>query len=220
MHIIHNKFFIVLSILILLLGVYTYFSNNLDVQAATPTPQNSPLSSTSNSPNIDSPISPNNDKISKDTAFLATLTSLNKLHIDTSIFSSQSFNLLKDNTVILEPAVPGRPNPFAPINSENSTIIETPVSTVTTNEPTEITNKSALLNGTVDGSLTGITSTYFEYGPTETLGSVTPAAKQSLVGTFFTSITGLKSKTKYYFSAVAKINGSLNYGEIITFTTN
>jgi hypothetical protein len=221
MHRTYNKFLIVIAIAILLSGAYVYFSHDLDAQAASTNQNGSSLVSSngsSKSPALDS----KNAKISEDTAFLTTLTSLNKLKIDTSIFSRQSFMSLRDNTVTLEQVTPGRPNPFAPINSENNstTNVETQASPVTTNEATEITTNSALLNGTIDSSISGVTSSYFEYGPTEALGTVTPTAKQSLIGTFFTNLTGLKPKTKYYFSAVAKINGALNYGEIVSFTTN
>lgn len=219
MHRSYNKFLIVIAIAIILSGTYVYFSNDLDAQAAsTNNSTNSPLVSSNALPTL---TSSRNEKISQDTAFLTTLTSLNKLKIDTSIFSRQSFMSLRDNTVTLEQVIPGRPNPFAPIKSENNTsIVATEMSPVTTNEATEITNNSALLNGTMDSSVSAVTSSYFEYGTTEALGTVTPTAKQSLIGTFFTNLTGLKSKTKYYFSAVAKINGALSYGEIVSFTTN
>ncbi len=219
MHRTYNKFLIVIAIAIILSGGYVYFSHDLDAQAASGSQSNSSLvSSGSSSKEISMS---KNEKISQDTAFLTTLTSLNKLKIDTSIFGRQSFMSLRDNTVTLEQVTPGRPNPFAPINSEsNSTIVQTQVSPVTTNEATEVTNNSALLNGTIDSSVSGVTSSYFEYGPTEALGTTTAVAKQSLIGTFFTSVSGLKPKTKYYFSAVAKINGALSYGDIVSFTTN
>lgn len=221
MHKTYNKFLILIAIAILLSGSYVYFSHDLDAQAASTSNQNNSALTSSNGLSKVPVLDSRNEKISQDTAFLTTLTSLNKLKIDTSIFSRQSFISLRDNTVTLEQVTPGRPNPFAPINSENNpTVVPAQTSAVTTNEATEITTNSALLNGTIDSSLSGVTSSYFEYGPTEALGTVTPTAKQSLIGTFFTGLTGLKSKTKYYFSAVAKINGSLSYGEIVSFTTN
>lgn len=221
MHRTYNKFLIIIALAILLSGTYVYFSHDLDAQAATPNNDNGSSLVSSNLLPTGLASDSKNEKISQDTAFLTTLTSLNKLKIDTSIFSMQSFMSLRDNTVTLEQVAPGRPNPFAPINSENnSTVVATEVSPVTTNEASEVTNNSAILNGTIDSSITGVASSYFEYGPTEALGTVTAGAKQSLIGTFFTSLTGLKPKTKYYFSAVAKINGALNYGEIVSFTTN
>ncbi len=219
MHRTYNKFLIVIAIAIILSGVYVYFSNDLDAQAASNNTQNSSLVSSNALPK-DMVTGSRNEKIAKDTAFLTTLTSLNKLKIDTSIFSKESFMSLRDNTVTLEQVTPGRPNPFAPIKSEkSSSVVETQDSPVITNEATEVTDNSALLNGTMDSSVSAVTSSYFEYGTTEALGTTTPPAKQSLIGTFFVNLTELKPKTKYYFSAVAKINGALNYGEIVSFTT-
>lgn len=210
-----NKILIILSVAILLLGVYVYFSNDLNVQAADS--DSSLVSSQSNSPV--SPLnSASSDQISQDTAFLSTLISLTKIKIDTSIFSSTAFNSLNDNTVILESGIPGRPNPFAPV-STGLNPIKISDSPVVTNVPTQITNKAALLNGTTNNT-EGVTSTYFEYGPTPTLGKITPVAKQSLIGTFGANITGLTPETTYFFRAVAKINGAVKYGDVISFNTN
>lgn len=216
MHRTYNKFLIISALILLLGGFYTYFSNSLDARAA------SPLSSSSSvaSQNGVSPLVAltQEDQISNDTAFLTTLTSLKKIKIDTSIFSSPGFIALNDNTVNLESVAPGRPNPFAPIESIANTNEET-LSPVVTNDATQITNKSAVLNGTIN-SLTGITSIYFEYGTEPELGKVTPQVKQSLVGTFVTSITGLKAETTYFFRAVAKVGTTVIYGDLISFNTN
>ena len=216
MHRTYNKFLIVSAIILLLGGVYTYFSNSLNARAATPVSPNSAVSSQ----NGVTPLSTltTEDQISADTAFLATLTSLKKIKIDTSIFSSTGFKSLNDNTVNLEAVAPGRPNPFAPIDfvvSRN----EAPLSPVVTNDATQITNKSAVLNGTIN-SLPGITSIYFEYGTEPELGKTTPPVKQSLVGTFVTSVTGLESETTYFFRAVAKVGTNVVYGDLISFNTN
>lgn len=198
------------AIALLSFGAYVYFSNSLSVDAA-----DSSLSSSQGSP---SPVNAlaSSDKISQDTAFLSTLTSLTKIKIDTSLFTDTSFNALNDNTVILEQSVPGRVNPFAPIEGQ------TPVSTdspVVTNPPTQITTKSAVLDGTTN-NVTGVTSVYFEYGPTPVLGKATPPTKQSLIGTFGANITGLTSGTTYFYRAAAKINGVVKYGDVISFNTN
>jgi hypothetical protein len=51
------------------------------------------------------------------TAFLSTLLSLNKIKVDTSIFTSPVFTKLQDNTVpILNDGVVGRSNPFSEID--------------------------------------------------------------------------------------------------------
>ncbi len=214
-----HKTLIFLSLVMVVSAMYLYFAQDLNTQAATVTSSLSSSSlSTSAIDSINSASPGVSDKISQDIAFLSTLTSLTRIKIDTSIFSDQSFGNLKDNTVLLEEAVPGRPNPFAPI--DNSNIASTaPTSPVVTDQPTQVTEKSALLAGIVSDT-NGVTTVYFDYGPTPNLGSSTKPAKLSLIGTFVTPISLLKSKTAYFFRAVAKINGVLHYGEVISFTTN
>ena len=209
MHKTYNKLLIVLAIAILLGGIYTYSSNNLSIQAAD-------SSLTSSAPEEGSNIS-NNDKISQDTAFLYTLTSLTSIKIDKSLFADSSFNALNDNTVLIEPSVTGRDNPFAPISNNSQAGVQ--ASPVITDVPAQITEKSAVLNGTTNNT-TGVSSVYFEYGPTPALGKITPTTKQSLIGSFGVSITGLTPKTAYFFRAAAKINGAIRYGDIISFSTN
>jgi hypothetical protein len=205
-----HTFLITLSLALLLGSAYLYFSHGLDVKAATSSGLES--SSGTSSPEegtVDA-------KIAEDTAFLATLTSLTKITIDTSIFKDKSFNLLTDHTVVLEQAVPGRPNPFASINGV--TVTDAPADLVITNDPSQVTNKTAVLNGTVLASA-GVTSVYFEYGTTDALGKATVPVKQSLIGSFVTNVTGLTSGTQYFYRSVAKINNATVYGGIISFTT-
>ena len=52
---------------------------------------------------------------------LRILLSLNSIKLDEEIFSSQLFTGLQDFTIVLpEVDTPGRPNPFAPIGTEES----------------------------------------------------------------------------------------------------
>jgi len=82
---------------------------------------------TSSSPSIIVPTG----KASEDTAFLMKLASLNNIKIDVSIFTDQSFQILVDNKIKLEPVPYGRKNPFSPVEgfisytapvNENATI--------------------------------------------------------------------------------------------------
>lgn len=214
---IYNTFLIVFSICLLFLGVYIYFSHSMSVQAASALTSDSSLTSNSDS-NPAKDFSGSADaKIAADTAFLATLTSLTKIHIDTSIFSNEAFKKLQDNTVVLEKPDPGRTNPFAPIDGDTGgTLLSSPV---TTNEALQVTTKSAVLSGTV-ANPTGITATYFEYGPTPTFGKTTPSSTPSLIGTYVSTITKLAPQTTYFYRAVAKVNGTLLYGEVLSFVTN
>ena len=89
---------------------------------------------------------------------------------------------------------------------------------VVTDTPTQITDKTAVFNGTINES--GAKDTYFEYGITPQLGTVTPIVKQSLVGTFIKNVLGLTPKTNYFYKACAKINNVPLCGEVVSFITN
>ncbi len=203
----YNKFLIVSSLALLFLGVYVYFSHNLDVEAE------SSLTSSSQTPLA------TNSSFSQDTAFLATLTSLTQIKIDTSLFSNKAFNALTDNSVILEQVAIGRLNPFSIPRKNDPLPLPTPVVLVTTSDATGVTPNSAMLNGATSAT-TGITNTYFEYGLTNKFGKVTSASIKPTRGAFVGTVTGLKSKTQYFFRAAAKINGTVGYGTTVSFTTN
>lgn len=207
----YNLFLIAFSTAILFFGLYTYFSNGLNVMADS----NSSLSSENDSKILPSS---NDDKISNDTAFLATLTSLRKIRIDTDIFSSKAFKKLNDNTVNLDPILPGRLNPFSPVGLVITPSVDQDISQIITNQPIKILDKTAVLSGTIK-SLNGVSSSYFEYGTTPTLGRTTATSVPSLIGVFISNVNGLAPKTTYFYRAVSKINGIVTYGEIISFET-
>lgn len=210
----YRKFLIISTIFIFIGITYIYFSNNLNT---TPIAFGSSLTSSDGTEVI--PVSDGSvDKISSDISFLTTLVSLKKIKIDTAIFTNKSFNALQNNAVKIEPVVPGRINPFAPIEVSNTNNIVS-TSKVITDAPTQITDKTAVLNGTIN-TVSGVTDTYFQYGTTTNLGTVTPTVKQSLVGTFIKNVLGLTPKTNYFYKACAKINGTATCGDVVSFTTN
>lgn len=216
MHKKYNKFLIVSFIGVSILGFYSYFYNDLNSEAASD--DDSALSSSlGNSNAISSVAASGGSKASEDTAFLMKLASLKSIKINTSILGSSSFKSLVDNDIKLEPAPFGRVNPFAPVagfvvnNNE-------PTFSIITIDATLITNKSATLNGTIEGASSN--NIYFEYGTTEALGKVTPKVTPNLAGSFNSSLALLLPKTTYFFRSVANINGTLSYGEIISFNTN
>jgi hypothetical protein len=214
MKIIFKKFLITLVIFATLGGFYLYFSYDLRHNPSTPIAYGSSLASSSGEV---SPLSSTDDKINGEISFLSTLASLKRIKIDKTLFSNEFFIRLRDNTVAIDPVDAGRINPFAPIQATN------PVNNLTTprlvtNEASVITDKSAVLNGTINVA-SGVKNIYFEYGLTEVLGSKTAIVKQSLVGTFQKSIAGLTPETKYFYRSAAEINGILVFGEIIPFTT-
>ena len=213
----YNKFLIVSTIFLAIGGVYLYFSNNLNSDTLVPTAYGSSLGSSNDSTGVAPSTQSLSEKISSDISFLNTLTSLNKIKIDTSLFSDQSFNILQNNSVNIESVNPGRVNPFAPINTNNTnTNILAPKTT--TDQPTTITTNSVILNGTVN-TLAGVTDAYFEYGLTPALGTPVVTVKPSLVGTFIKNVLGLTPKTNYYYRACAKMNNTPLCGDVVSFTT-
>ncbi len=164
--------------------------------------------------------STSSNEIYSEISFISTLSSIKSLKVDSSLFSNILFSRLKDNSVKIEPVVPGRPNPFAPISGKQGQSAS--LSRVTTTSPTQITNNSAVLNGQVNvGENDDISDIYFEYGPTEGLGKTTTSINQtSLVGTFVKGVTGLYPRTAYFFKACARINRVVSCGDIVSFTTN
>lgn len=216
MKIIYNKFLIISTVTLLIGGAYLYFSRDLNSNGIVPVAYGSSLSS-SIGLDISAISSSMSEKITSDISFLNTLVSLKKIKIETTLFSNKSFNSLKNNTVTIESVIAGRPNPFAPINSNTGNDLSVP--SVVTNQPTQITDKTATLNGTVNIT-SGVGDTYFEYGNTEILGTATTVIKPSLVGSFVKNISGLNSKTTYFFKACAKVNNIKLCGEAVSFTTN
>ena len=211
-----HKFLIVLSIFILVGSFYFYFSHGLTSEAANTPSLTS--SSDASAPVVGAALGSVDEKINQDTAFLATLTSLNKIVIDPTLFSSNAFKYLKDNTVtIVNDTTVGRVNPFAPINNQTDTTSQAP--SVLTIQATQITDKTAVLNGSM-ANIAGNSTSYFEYGPTPKLGKTTPISNQSLVGNFSFKISGLISKTAYFYKADVKVGGAVIPGEIMSFTTN
>ena len=206
----YKKFLVLISVIILIGGVYLYFSKNDKLEAAVSSSNS--LTSSLDSSNTSNTSSTN----SIDVSFLSSLSSLMRIKIDASLFSDKSFISLKDNNIEIAQVTPGRPNPFAPTESNS---FSSDNSSVITNEPSQVTTNSAILSGSVNNTIKA-QSVYFEYGTTPALGKLTANAEQSLIGTFVMNISQLTPKTTYYYRAVAKVNSVALYGEVVLFTTN
>jgi hypothetical protein len=211
----YNKFLIVSTTLLAIGGIYFYLSNDLNSKDIVPVAFGSSLASSTG--DGATPISALvSDEISSDISFLTTLVSIKNLQIDVSLFTNESFNKLQNNAVKIEQVIAGRINPFAPIESAGNSDLN---SVVITNQPTQVTNQSVVLNGTIN-TTDGVTDTYFEYGvQSQGLNNVTAITKQSLIGTFIKNVSGLAPKTSYLFKACAKINNIAICGETVSFTT-
>ncbi len=220
MHKKYNKFLIISFVVVSILGVYSYFYNDLKSEAATTiADEESPITSSLDTATTNVNTVTTSSKVTEDTAFLMKLISLTKIKVDSSLFNNKAFQLLVDNKIKLETVPYGRTNPFSPtagsvLDTTNKKIIFL----LKTNPATLVTNKSVILNG----SLEGVTSDniYFEYGTTDTLDKVTPKVIPSLIGNFASNLIGIKSKTTYFFRAVANVNSALTFGDIMSFTTN
>lgn len=213
------KKFLVVSTVFIVIGVfYSYLSNEVKSDNVVPIAYGSSLASSADADGTSALASIGN-KITSDISFLSSLVSLKKITIDTTLFTNNSFNSLRNNSVELDSVSPGRPNPFAPMGNDGLNIASSSVSKVVTGQASGVTSTSATLNGMVNVS-NGVTDVYFKYGTTKDLGITTAIVKQSLVGTFIKSVLGLTPKTTYFYKACAKINGGETCGEIVSFTTN
>lgn len=168
--------------------------------------------------------------------FLTSLLNIKNIKLNDSIFSNPSFSNLQDFTITLVEQPSGRPNPFAPVGSDQTTSSTptTPTPTTpeeTTNPPeeqiqaqlytreaTSITKTAAVLNGEIIG--TGSSARWFEWGKTQSLGTTTTSVAQTNAGVFSQPISSLAPNTTYYFRAVSQIKGIRNAGAISTFTTS
>lgn len=215
MHTKYNKFLIISFVIVSILGVYSYLHN--DIIKSEAAVDDGSLTSSLDTTGTVPVATTSSNQLAEDTAFLSQLISLTNIKVDDSLFTDKAFGLLKDNNIKLEPVPYGRTNPFSP--TEASIASNTFVSPVKTNPPTSVTNKSAVLNGQLEGSATSL-NMYFEYGNTEAMGRFTPKATPSLVGSFASNVIGLTMKTPYFYRAVANINGSVILGDIISFNTN
>jgi len=212
----YHKFLIISTVFILSGIVYSYFSDEVKTDNSNLLASVGSLGSSSEEEQ--DVTSDANSEVTSDVSFLETLKSLKDIKIDKSLFESKSFNLLENNSVRIDTVKAGRVNPFAPINTTRSIdIVATPK--VVTNPATQITDRTASLNGTLNVT-SGVTDIYFEYGLTDQLGISTNTVKKSMVDTFIKNISGLNPKTSYFFKACAKINKISSCGEIVSFSTN
>ncbi len=101
------------------------------------------------------------------------------------------------------------------------TIAFTQQPTVITDPATGIGRTTALLNGRVNPN-GGMTSAWFEYGQTASLGLVTPQQPMgsgSGLYNYAFPVSGLQPNTTYYFRAVAQNQAGTAYGQILSFRT-
>lgn len=92
--------------------------------------------------------------------------------------------------------------------------------TVETRSASSVTSASAVLVGAVNPQGSSDTMRWFEWGPTQSLGTQTPKANQGTsAGDFNYSISDLKSNTTYYYKAVAQNANGVVTGSLFSFQT-
>jgi len=209
----YNKTLIMFTLILFITGVCFFFSKNFKSDFMAGVAYGATLENSQ-------AVTPSGSKISSDTAFLNTLGVLDRIKIDTGFFTSKSFLSLKDNSVDINgaPVKAGRANPFIELESMDIHNMAANIKRVTTGEASLITDKAVVLNGYING-VEGVTDVYFEYGKTNTLGTVVADMEPSLIGAFIKNILGLTPKTNYFYKACAKINNVANCGEIVSFST-
>ncbi|MFZ2204973.1 MAG: hypothetical protein WAV23_00060 [Minisyncoccia bacterium] len=127
---------ILVVVAIVLVLVYIFFLK--------PAPEQAPLTTSSGAPVTATVTS---DPITG-SEFLAVLLSVKSLRLDDAIFSDPAYISLHDSSIeLITDTTEGRPNPFAPIGSDVSTVpINTlaPTSTTTTIVPTTTTTTTKI----------------------------------------------------------------------------
>lgn len=102
-----------------------------------------------------------------------------------------------------------------------STQSKTSVQAVSSNGSGIVTDcTSATINGFLGLNGSSSASVWFEWGPTQSLGRVTPRQTFTTDSNFSQIITGLIEGTTYYYRAVGENDSGIEYGEIRSFTVN
>ncbi len=149
--------------------------------------------------------------------FATMLASIKSISIDDSIFSNPAYKTLRDHPINIGTDTIGRPNPFAPVGTDNVDLSNAP--TVQTLQPGKVTSTTAELSAQVSFATTAPVSIVFQYGTTDEYGSVTPTLTFTKSGTAVSVLSGLTPNTKYYVQAVAVVGSTTSVGNVMTFTT-
>lgn len=150
--------------------------------------------------------------------FSGLLSSISTISINTAIFQNPSYKALRDYPVVLGTDVVGRPNPFAPIGSDQLTTTALDVA-VQTLAAGKITATSAEIGAVVTLPDTMSATVVFQYGTTDTFGSSTTPVTIAQTGTSLATISGLLPATKYFVQAVVVRGSGTTIGNVMTFTT-
>lgn len=184
---------------------------------------------------VDGPIGISGADAVRNDEFLNTLSSVRGITIDTSIFQDPAFLFLKDHPVILGSDTIGRPNPFAPLGSdqplENSSLpspqggtfgktVAPGTTGIETLTPSKVTATSAEFSASVgfpEG--TGPAVVIFEYGTTQATTTPTESLIIDNPGSISLRVNGLAPGTTYYLRAVLLYGTQTLRGALVSFAT-
>ncbi len=152
--------------------------------------------------------------------FSSLLSSINTITIDTSFFKNPAYTLLRDYPVTLGTDVVGRINPFAPVGSDPSTLVPQTAVTIQTLQPGKITSTTAELGAQLSVADTAATTIVFEYGTTDTFGSVTAPVAATKSGTTLVTISKLTPETTYFVRAIAVRGTETTTAQTMSFITS
>lgn len=150
--------------------------------------------------------------------FSKVLSSIKNITIDTSVFQNKAYVALRDFPVTLGTDTVGRVNPFAPIGVDSSSPV-TQDTVVQTLQTGKITKATAEIGAQVTISSPAPVTVVFEYGTTDTFGSVTEPIAVTKNGTVLSTLTGLSASTLYYVRAVAITGATTTTANTTSFVT-
>lgn len=209
-----KTFVIVVVIIAIIIGAFSYLSNSKPQPATTLL--NSSVSPAAGMLN-------NQVNVSSDSEFSSLLSTVNTIVIDTSIFESAAYKSLRDSPITLGSDIKGRPNPFAPVGSDRGTIsgtTETGTAQFETLQPIKVTATTAEFGAQAMLSSTVGAQVIFEYGENDLLSSATAPVDLASNGTVLVKATGLNPDTTYYVRAVLTQGSNVVSGDKMKFTTS
>lgn len=159
-----------------------------------------------------------NSSVSGESEFSDILATINRITIDTTIFQSSLYRLLRNNPVNLGTDTLGRTNPFAPVGGEEPAI-QSSVVTVQTIQPAKITRTTAEFGAQVFVAEGGSARIVFEYGTTDRFGLLTTPLLVTKSGAVLIPVAALTPNTQYRVRAIAFVGTTTLTGNTMLFTT-
>ncbi len=205
-------FAIVILVIAVLIGAYSYFGNTA------PAPTAGSLSTTAGVPLLPGGGGAVTSGVTAGGFSNVLSGSINGISLDTSVFSNPGYKALRNNPVVLGTATIGRQNPFAPIGTDSGAPQGATLE-VQTLAPDKILSTSAEFGALITSTTTAPSTVVFQYGLSDTFGSDTTPVTVSKNNTALFTATSLIPNTLYYVEAVAVQGSTTATGTIMTFTT-